>query len=145
PLLHNVEFWIGAVLVAFFLFIAILPAPIAGLFGNGNPRDCDLANSRSGPDLASGHPFGFSIQGCDLYANVIYGAANSMTVGIVVTAGVFIIATTFGLLAGYFGGWVETVLSRLSEIVISVPLLLGAILVLNSVESRNVWFVSAVL
>lgn len=144
-LLRNFEFWIGSVLVVFFLFIAVLPAPVAKLFGNGDPRDCDLAKSRSGPDLANGHPFGFSIQGCDLYANVIYGAANSMAVGIVVTAGVFVLATAFGLLAGYFGGWIETVLSRLSEIVISIPLLLGAILVLNSVQSRNVWFVSAVL
>nr|WP_276321552.1 ABC transporter permease [Microbacterium oleivorans] len=52
---------------------------------------------------------------------------------------------TLGLLAGYYGGWIDTVLSRVSEVVVSVPLLLGAVLVLNSVPTRNVWLVSAVL
>lgn len=142
---RNPEFWIGGVLVAFFVLITVWPASVAGLFGNGDPRACDLTNSRGAPDAASGHPFGFTIQGCDLYASVVYGAANSIIVGIVVTLGTALIAIVLGLLAGYFGGWVDTILSRISEIVVSVPLLLGAVLVLNSIESRNVWFVSAVL
>lgn len=142
---RNPEFWIGAVLAAFFVLITVWPSSVADMFGHGDPRDCNLADSRRPPDLASGHPFGFSIQGCDLYASVVYGAANSITVGLVVTLGTAIIATVFGMLAGYLGGWVDTIFSRLSEIVVSVPLLLGAVLVLNSIQGRNVWFVSAVL
>jgi len=142
---RNPEFWIGATLVAVFVLITIWPGSLAGLFGHGDPRDCSLTDSRRGPDASGGHPFGFTIQGCDLFASVVYGAANSIIVGIVVTLGTALIAVGLGLLAGYFGGWVDTVLSRISEIVVSVPLLLGAVLVLNSIETRNVWFVSAVL
>ncbi|QMU96833.1 ABC transporter permease [Microbacterium esteraromaticum] len=141
----NPEFWIGAVLVAFFLLITVWPASVAGLFGHGDPRECDLSFSRRPPDPAAGHPFGFTVQGCDLYASVVHGAANSITVGIVVTLGTALIAIVLGMLAGYLGGWVDTLLSRISEVVVSVPLLLGAVLVLNSIEARNVWFVSAVL
>lgn len=142
---RNPEFWMGAVLVGFFLVITAWPSLVAGAFGHGDPRACDLADSRGVPDVSSGHPFGFTIQGCDLYASVIYGAANSIIVGITVTVGTLLIAITLGLLAGYYGGWIDTVLSRVSEVVVSVPLLLGAVLVLNSVPTRNVWLVSAVL
>ncbi|WZH35175.1 MAG: ABC transporter permease [Microbacterium enclense] len=142
---RNPEFWIGAVLVGFFLLITAWPSLISGLFGHGDPRACDLSDSRGAPDLAAGHPFGFTIQGCDLYASVVHGAANSIIVGITVTLGTLVIAIALGLLAGYYGGWIDTVLSRVSEIVVSVPLLLGAVLVLNSVQTRNVWLVSAVL
>ncbi len=144
-LLHDPEFWIGAVIVAFFVLITVWPSSIAGIFGHGDPRECDLRFSRLGPDANAGHPFGYTIQGCDLYASVVYGAANSITVGAVVTAGTAIIAIALGLFAGYFGGWVDTVLSRISEIMVSVPLLLGAVLVLNSIETRSVWAVSLVL
>lgn len=139
------QFWIAGAMVAFFLLIAVWPSSIAGLFGHGDPRACDLVNSRGAPDPTAGHPFGFSIQGCDLFASVVYGAANSVTVGLVVTIGTSIVAIVLGILSGYFGGWVDTLLSRISEIFVSVPLLLGAVLVLNSVENRNVWFLSAVL
>lgn len=144
-LIANPEFWLGAVLVAFFLLITVWPGSISGVFGHGDPRDCDLRFSRHAPDAASGHPFGFTVQGCDLYASVIHGAANSITVGIVVTIGTALIAILLGMAAGYAGGWVDTVLSRISEVTVSVPFLLGAVLVLNSIEVRNVWFVSAVL
>ncbi|MBN8425656.1 ABC transporter permease [Microbacterium esteraromaticum] len=142
---RNPEFWIGGVLVAAFVVMAVWPAAIAGLFGNGDPAACDLSNSRVGPGAEPGHPLGFSVQGCDLFTTVVYGARNSVIVGTVVTLGTSLIAVVLGVLAGYYGGWFDALLSRLSEVVISVPLLLGAVLVLNSVEVRSVWMVSLVL
>lgn len=142
---RNPEFWIGATLVSFFVLISLWPAGFASLFGNGDPKACDLTSSRLGPDPAGGHPFGFSVQGCDLFSTVVYGARNSVIVGTVVTIGNAAIAITLGMLAGYFGGWLDALLSRISEVVVSVPLLLGAVLVLNSVDVRNVWLVSLVL
>ena len=107
------QFWIAGAMVAFFLLIAVWPSSIAGLFGHGDPRACDLVNSRGAPDPTAGHPFSFSIQGCDLFASVVYGAANSVTVGLVVTIGTSIVAIVLGILSGYFGGWVDTLLSRI--------------------------------
>lgn len=142
---RNVEFWVGAVLVGFFLFIAVAPGPVAGLFGHGDPRDCDLADSRGAPDLAGGHPFGFTVQGCDLYASVVHGAFNSIAVGITVTVGASLIAVVLGVLAGYLGGVFDAFVSRIAEIVISIPIILGGVLVLNAIERRSVWFLSLVL
>lgn len=142
---RNPEFWIGTVLVGFFLFIAVLPGPVAGLFGHGDPRDCDLADSRRAPDLAAGHPFGFTVQGCDLYASVVHGAFNSIAVGVTVTLGTSLVAIVLGVLAGYFGGVFDAIVSRLAEMVVSIPLILGGVLVLNAIEGRNVWFLSLVL
>lgn len=139
----SVPFWASAVVVGFFLFIALFPGPVAGLFGNGNPRACDLMFSGNAP--TAGHPFGFTIQGCDLYASVIHGARASISVGVITTLGCGIIAIIFGLLAGYFGGWVDAVASRVSEIVFAVPTLLGAIVILNSLKTRNIFLLSLVL
>lgn len=139
----NVAFWVGAVLVVFFVGISIAPGPLAGLFGHGDPRACDLKFSGQGP--SSGHPFGYTTLGCDLYASVIHGARASIGVGLLVTLGTSVIAIAFGTLAGYFGGWVDSILSRVSEVVFAVPLLLGAIVILNSIEGRSVLMLSAVL
>jgi oligopeptide transport system permease protein len=139
----NAGFWAGSVLVAFFVLIAIIPAPVAGLFGNGDPRACGLEFSGLPP--SSGHPFGYTIQGCDLYASVIHGARSSISVGLLTTFGMSFVAILLGTLAGYFGGWVDALVSRLSEIVFAVPLLLGAIVILNSIEERNTTVLSLVL
>ena len=140
---RSVPFWASAIIVAFFVFIAIFPDPVAGLFGNGNPRACDLGMTRQPP--TSGHPFGFTVQGCDLYASVIHGARASIGVGVLATLGSSLIAIVLGLIAGYFGGWVDALVSRFSEVVFAVPMLLGAIVILNSIKSRNVLFLSIVL
>jgi oligopeptide transport system permease protein len=140
---RNPGFWIGSVLVAFFVFISLFPAPVAALFGNGNPRLCGLEFSGQAP--SPGHPFGYTTLGCDLYSSVIYGAQASIGVGLIVTLGTCVIAILLGTLAGFFGGWVDATISRLSEIVFAVPLLLGAIVILNSIEGRTVLSLSLVL
>lgn len=139
------SFWLGAPIVLLFLALAAFPAPFAGIFGHGNPRACELTNSKGLPDLAAGHPFGFTVQGCDLFASVVFGARTSIAVGLTVTLLTTAIALTLGLIAGYYGGWVDALTSRLSEIVFALPLLLGAILVLNSVETRSVLVLSLVI
>lgn len=139
----NVGFWAGSVLVAFFVLIAIFPAPVAGLFGNGDPRACGLEFSGRPP--SAGHPFGYTTQGCDLYASVIHGARSSISVGLLTTFGTSFVAILLGTLAGYFGGWVDALISRLSEVVFAIPLLLGAIVILNSIEERSTTVLSLVL
>src|SRR5689334_19785245 len=57
-------FVISSLIIAFMLFIAAFPSPVAGLFGHGDPHFCDLLKSGQGPE--NGHPFGYDIQGCDL-------------------------------------------------------------------------------
>lgn len=133
----------AACAIALMIALAALPGPFAGLFGHGDPRACDLAHSREGP--SSGHPFGYDAQGCDLYAQVIHGARPSIVIGVAVTLGTFAIGLALGTLAGYFGGWVDTLISRLTDVFFGLPFLVGAIVLLNSFPDRTMWTVCLVL
>jgi oligopeptide transport system permease protein len=142
-LVHNPMFIVSGTIVVLILAIVIVPAPFAGLFGHGNPHACNLANSNEGP--RAGHPFGFDVQGCDLYANVIYGARPTVTIGLLVTGTSLMIAIVLGSLAGFLGGAVDTILGRLADVFFGFPFILGAIIILTVIPERNVLTVSLVL
>jgi oligopeptide transport system permease protein len=125
------------------IVIMVLMAAVPQLFTRQDPRVCDLANSRKGPE--PGHWFGFDIQGCDYYSNVIYGARPSITIGITVTAVSAIIAVVFGSMAGYYGGAADSILSRFTDIFFGIPFILGAIVLLNTFPVRSVWTVCGAL
>ena len=80
-----------------------LMAIVPQLFARGaDPRDCDLANSKLPPSAA--HWFGFDQQGCDYLANVVYGARNSLAIGLFSVIGVLVLGVIIGAIAGYYGG-----------------------------------------
>lgn len=140
---RNPIFIVVSVLVLLMLLLAAFPGLFAGWFGHGDPRVCDL--SLSAHAATSGHPFGFDKQGCDLYANVIYGARASISVGVLVTAISLLIALVLGSLSGFYGRIVDAVISRITDIFFGFPFILGALVVLTSFNTRNIWTVSLVL
>ena len=142
-LAHKPLFWVSGAIVLLVLAIVVLPAPFAGLFGHGDPHICNLLDSAKGPE--AGHPFGFDIQGCDLYSNVIYGARPTVTIGLLVTASSLLIAVVLGSVAGYLGGVVDTLLGRTADIFFGFPFILGALIILIAIPARNVLTVSLVL
>jgi peptide/nickel transport system permease protein len=82
----------------------------------------DEFGSPLGPSGA--HPFGVDQLGHDVMARVIYGTRVSLEVGIVGTGIATVIGVTLGTIAGYYRGWVDTLLSRTVDVVLSIPLLL---------------------
>ena len=118
-------FWVSALLI----LVAVLMSLFPQLFTSIDPRACTLSNSLADPQ--PGHPFGFDRQGCDIYARTIYGARASVAVGILTTALVVLIGTSIGALAGFFGGILDTLLSRLTDIFFAIPLVLAAIVVMQ--------------
>jgi peptide/nickel transport system permease protein len=76
----------------------------------------------------SGHVFGTDHLGRDLYARLAEGARISLLVGFGVTAISMVIGVTFGVLAGYFRGWVDTVISGIVEFTWGFPLILIAVI-----------------
>lgn len=120
---HNPVFWIAGSVVVLMVLMAAFP----GLFSSIDARtaDCRLADSLRPPDGV--HWFGFDKQGCDVYSRVIYGARSSVLVGVFSTLIAGIISLTVGLLAGYFGGWADSLLARFVDIFLGIPLLLGAV------------------
>jgi oligopeptide transport system permease protein len=136
---RNPMFIISSLLIVLLIVVAVFP----WLFTGTDPKFCDLTFSNQG--RAPGHPFGFDRQGCDIYSRVIYGARASVTVGILVTTGVVLIGGVIGALAAFYGGAVDGVLSRFTDVFLAIPLLLGAIVFLQSFPFRNIWTVVAAI
>jgi peptide/nickel transport system permease protein len=74
--------------------------------------------------------------GRDMFLRLLYGAQTSLEVAVLATLFSVMIGTIMGLLAGYFRGWVDTVVSRLTEIVMAFPVLLFIIAVAATVGER---------
>lgn len=130
----NPIFIVSAVLIVLIVIVALFPS----LFTHQDPKYCVLTSSLAGP--SSGHWFGFDQQGCDIFSRVVYGARASVTVGVVTTLLVMLIGGVIGSFAGYYGGWIDALLARLTDIFFAVPLVLGAIVLLNTFKtSETVW------
>ncbi|MDN5796375.1 MAG: ABC transporter permease [Intrasporangium sp.] len=125
------------------IVVVSVMAIVPQLFTDIDPRDCDLSLSRLGP--SPGHPFGFDMQGCDYFSNVVYGARTSMLVGVLVAGLTFVIALVAGSLAGYYGGLIDTVISRAADIVLGVPVMIASLVILYQFKSRGVGTIVFVL
>ena len=130
-------FWISSAIILLVIVVSLFPT----LFTQVDPRACQLALSNNGP--TAGHPLGFTRQGCDVYSRIIHGTSTSVSVGLIVITMTFVIGTIMGALAGFFGGWVDTVLSRLGDIFFSIPYILAAVIVMSVFSAhRNVFVIA---
>ncbi len=138
-------YWRRPFLVVALVIIAVVAAMAAvpGLFTDIDPRDCDLASSRLGP--RAGHPFGYDMQGCDYFSNVVHGARTSLLVGVLVAGLTFVIALVAGAAAGYYGGLVDTLVSRAADVVLGVPVTIASLVILYQFKSRGVGTIVFVL
>lgn len=136
---RNPWFLIAAVMLLTFILMAAFPQ----LFTRTDPRACLLGDALQSPSAQ--HWFGTDVQGCDYYARVIYGARASMVVGLMVTAGAVAIAIVLGLVAGFYGGVIDALVSRATDVIFALPFILGAIVFLNVIENRGLLEVTLVL
>lgn len=144
-LLRSPVFLLASGYLLIILFAAAFPSVLAGLFGEGDPSGslCDIADSRR--PATAGHPFGYDVQGCDLYTQVVYGARPSIIIGIVVTAISLGIAVVLGTIAGYLGGWVDALYGRITDIFYGFPFMIAAIVILTTLQNRGVLTIAIVL
>ncbi|MDM4720719.1 ABC transporter permease [Micromonospora sp. WMMA1363] len=131
------------VVALLYVFVVGSMAAFPKLWTSQDPRACTTDRSRVGPSWD--HPFGFDVLGCDYYSHAIYGARPSMVIAIMATGGIVVFGGLMGLLAGYYGGWVDTIISRLMDIFFSLPFLLGAIVFLTVIKRQNIWTIAMVL
>lgn len=115
----------GAVVGSAILFLIVLSALLVGL-SPYDPEESDLPSKLQPPSLA--HPFGTDPLGRDLLTRVLYGSRISLSVGLMVTAFTIVIGIPIGAVAGYFGGWVDNVLMRITDAALTLPALLVLIL-----------------
>ncbi|MFV8319184.1 ABC transporter permease [Mycobacterium sp. 23] len=133
------KFVIAAALILLILLVAAFPA----LFTGVDPGYADPAQSLLPPSAA--HWFGTDLQGHDIYSRTIHGARASVTVGLGATLAVFVVGGTLGALAGFYGSWVDALVSRVTDVFFALPLLLAAIVLMQVMHHRTVWTVVAIL
>ncbi|GIF53478.1 peptide/nickel transport system permease protein/oligopeptide transport system permease protein [Asanoa ferruginea] len=118
---RNWIFWVAAALVVLVILMAVAP----GLFSSADPNACNTRRQFAGP--SGGAFFGYDFQGCDVFSRTVHGARASVLVGVFAVLMTGVIGLVFGMLAGYFGGWLDALLSRVVDVVLGIPLLLAAI------------------
>jgi len=113
--------------VVFLVIVAFAAPLIVKILGLSGPyvQNLNLSDEFGSPLGPSGaHPFGVDQLGHDVMSRVIYGTRVSLEVGILGTAIATIIGVTLGTIAGYYRGWVDTLLARAVDVVLSIPILL---------------------
>lgn len=130
-------FWTAGIFVVFLIIVASFP----DLFAPVDPFACSLSDSNAGP--REGHPFGFNFQGCDVYSRVVHGAGTSLSVGILVTLIIAIMGIVIGAFAGFFGGWIDSLLMRIGDMFFAIPYVLAAVVIMSMfLQDRNILVVS---
>lgn len=118
---------IGGAIVFFFLVLSVILAH----FSSYDPNASNMVERFQPPSWR--HPMGTDALGRDLLTRVLYGGRISLSVGLMVVAITVMIGVPIGAIAGYFGGWVDNVLMRITDAFLTLPaflvlILLGAIL-----------------
>ena len=127
---RNPFFLVSASIVLLLISIAAFPMLFDGFFDPAaSPTKCGLAHFVERP--SSDHPFGYDLQGCDYYARVIWGTRVSLIIGVTVTVFAVLIALIFGSISGFYGGFIDTIIARLTDIWFAIPAILGGIVILS--------------
>jgi peptide/nickel transport system permease protein len=126
---------VALVVIGILVAIAIIGGPLAAHY-TGHPQNHVYTSATNdfgvplGPRFHSPDGpaiFGWDPAGRDLFVRTMYGARISLIVGLAATGIAVFVGLVVGLIAGYFGGWTDTILSRLSDVMLAVPVFIIAI------------------
>lgn len=120
---------IGALIVLFFIVIAIF-GPILAPY-----RFDEIIRGAARQPPSSEFLFGTDRLGRDVFSRVLWGAREIIALPIITTALSVIFGTVIGLIAGYFGGWIDEVISRLMDSLLAIPALVLALVMLGTIGS----------
>ncbi len=112
----NTAFCVFLLLAVLVVLTAVF-APV--ITGGVSPSDAVLKDALQPPSRA--HIFGTDKLGRDIFTRVIYGARTSLTAAFSVVVIIFALGTVLGVLSGYFGGWVDAVIMRVADMMVSFP------------------------
>jgi ABC-type dipeptide/oligopeptide/nickel transport system permease subunit len=127
---HDKVAMTAAVFIILLIFIAIFAGPLIHLTGQRQPNNqstkyLDAFGSASGPSSANW--FGTDALGRSVFSRVLVGAQVSLKVAFISTALILVIGVTLGMVAGYFRGWIDTLLARTMDVILAFPVLLLAL------------------
>mgnify|MGYP001390779914 CR=1 FL=1 len=128
------DFWkrFGQNRMALFGFIIIIVILLMAVFAKWmtpfDPYAMETLNRLQSPN--SEHWFGTDQFGRDIFSRMIYGARISLQVGIIAVGFSFVVGTLIGMVAGYKGGWVDHILSRVTDVLFAFPDILLALVIM---------------
>ncbi|WP_104090377.1 ABC transporter permease [Arthrobacter sp. GMC3] len=111
----NVELLIGGVIFG----AMVMAAVFAPFLTPHDPTAMDLANTLSGPTAA--HPLGTDNLGRDTWSRLLFGARSDLGIAALAVVFPFVLGTIVGALCGYFGGWCDTLIMRIADVVSAFP------------------------
>lgn len=131
---------VGLVVLVFLLLVAALGPTVAPY----DPMTKDMNSdgtlaSNQGPSIE--HPLGTTRYGRDVLSQLLVGARSALLVGFTTATIVITTGTAVGLTAGYYGGWVDSILMRITDVVYGIPILPFAIVVLTMVNRSIFWII----
>lgn len=127
----------GVVVIA--LFLLSLSAPLIAPY---NPSEIHAWQVLSPPSGA--HWFGTDELGRDVFTRVLYGARISLKVGFIAIGIAIVLGAAVGLTAGYYGGWVDTLLMRSVDIMLCFPAFFLILAIITFLEP-SIWYIMAVI
>ena len=95
------------------------------------------------PPFSPGHWLGTDVQGVDIFSQLVYGGQVAIEISLAVTILGMAIGCTFGIVAAYFGGWVDAVISRLLDILIAFPALVLALVIAEGLGPSETHVIAA--
>lgn len=133
---------IGAALVLFWIFLAVF-APLVAPF---DPNATLQPFAKPGAEYAQGGVFwlGTDHLGRDILSRMIWGARTVLTYAPLAAAAAYIVGIAMGLVAGYYRGWIDTVLSRASDVILSFPVLVLYIIIIATIGASPLNIVVAI-
>lgn len=126
--LRGLNLGFGGTAGAVYLLVVSLVAIFAGLLAPEDPIQPVAAGPLTGP--SADHWFGTDNFSRDIFSRILFGARVSMSVGVIVTLTVFVLGFAIGMVAAYFGGWVDQIVGRVTDVVMSIPGILLAITII---------------
>ena len=95
------------------------------------------------PPFSPGHWLGTNVQGVDIFSQLVYGGQVAFEISLAVTVIGMVIGCTLGIVAAYFGGWVDAVISRLLDILIAFPALVLALVIAEGLGPSEAHVIAA--
>jgi len=117
---------IGLLIIGFWVAIAVF-ADVVTAFG---PNEQDYIAFAKAP-FGDAHWLGTDILGRDIWSRLAYGARATLLIAPLAMLSAYFVGITMGMLAGYYGGWVDLVISRISDIILSFPLIILYVIILS--------------
>ncbi|PRA04411.1 ABC transporter permease [Arthrobacter sp. MYb229] len=120
----RIKLWAGSILT----LLVVLPIVLANFLPLADPNAQDLSARRL-PPLSEGYFFGTDELGRDLLSRILFGGQTSLMIGLLAVVVSGAIGVILGSIAGFYGRWADTIISRILEAQMSLPLLMMLLLV----------------